>query len=892
MKKISTKTTSLFAVTLAALLVTGCLEEKPKDDDNNDNGDPNTEEPDFYEEKGWHLVFADEFEGTVIDDSKWAFEVNCWGGGNNEKQCYVDGPDNAFVEDGKLHIKAIRGEHTGAVHNPDSAEYDPAETQTQPFTSARLRSVAPNAYVEGEDTSFSFKNDWKYGRFEIRAKLPSGQGTWPAVWMLPTDWEFGGWAMSGEIDIVEAVNLKADRDLSAEDNDETGVIPENRVHGTLHYGRAWPGNVYTGVEYDFGDVTVNPADGFHTYAVEWEEGAIRWFVDDIHVSTQTQEGWYTHYQDESGVWQTSGTTAAPFNQKFHLIMNLAMGGAWAGNVNEGGIDDSISEAEMVVDYVRVYQCEDDASGVTCGTKGAEGTYTLQSGVVEPMLPVAADFTADPLVIFSDLLVGDWQMAKWDDADGGDEYSVVEPTDSSDGYIDLEFSNTGVMYLYSNEGKLDDFSNYAGDYSFKIRWVDGTATGLKVGISDDKGNFAHIVLDQQYFGVSGSDQWTSVTIPMTDMITNAPALDLSRINIAGKFEQVGGTDLHVQIKDIVVSKGTYVPVEPEGYGYQVVLSEADIAEGFTADLYHGYLEAATDTISVESGVINGTHVGGGNISLKSTSGALDLSDFVEGSLNFDLRIVDMGTATDVLIKMDTGTWPNVGDVALSETATGLPVDSNWASFSIDVADFIANDNRLDGSGVFDITTVLAPIVVEAFGGGDLQVEIRNVNLTRPLIMSSDSIAEGFTADLYHGYLESSTDTISVVDGVINGTHVGGGNISLKSTSGALDLTDFSTGSLNFDLRIIDMGTATDVLIKMDTGTWPNVGDVALSETTTGLPTDSNWAAFSIDVADFIANNNRLDGSGVFDVSNVLAPIVVEAFGGGDIQVEIRNVNLSI
>ncbi|MBU2865317.1 glycoside hydrolase family 16 protein [Reinekea forsetii] len=862
MRNIKTKSTSLLAMSVVALTFISCKPfEKPFDPD----------------KKGWTLVFSDEFDGQYIDDNKWAFEVNCWGGGNNEAQCYTDRPENAYVEDGVLTIKAIREAYTGPVYNPDDPRYDPSNTNTKSFTSARLRSVSPVEYIDGQPAQFNFENDWKYGRFEIRAKLPSGQGTWPAIWMLPTDWEFGGWAMSGEIDIMEAVNLKST--YVDEETGETKV--ENRVHGTLHYGRAWPGNVYSGVEYDFGDERINPSDDFHIYSIEWEEGAIRWFVDNHHYATQTQEGWYTHYQDENGLWRSSEMTPAPFNQNFHLIMNLAMGGNWAANVNEGGIDPAINEAELLIDYVRVYQCEKDETGVACGSKGKEGSYTLESGVVEPELPVAADFNADPLVIFDGQLAANWQMAKWDDADGGDEYAI------RDGLIDLKFDQTGVMYLYGDQGNAFDATPYGGgEYRFKIRWVDGDATGLKVGFSNTAGSFAHVVLDQQYFGMKGAEGWTDVVIPVSDMLLNAPGFDLTSVDISGKFEQVGGSQLNIQIKDLQKSKGEYVPIETDAYGYELELLTETIGFGFDAYLYHGYGEANTDDLTVREGVMSGQHIGGGNISIGSTSGPIDLSAFAQGQLNFELRIASAGSATDVLVKMDGG-WPNVGDVALSETPTGMPTNNEWHSYSVNVVGFVTNNNRLDGSGNFELSHVLNPFVIEAFGGGDLHVDVRNVTLTRPLHLLSTELAAGFDAFLYHGYNEPSTDTLTIANGVMNGTHSGGGNISIGSSGAAVDLSSLANADIAFDLRIVNQGSASDVLIKIDSG-WPNLGDVALSETSQSMPIDSNWVSYAIPVSQFVANNNRLDGSGVLNLSSVINAFVVEAFGGGDLEVEVRNV----
>ena len=143
----------------------------------------------------WQLVWSDEFEDSAIDTNKWNFELNCDGGGNNEKQCYTDNEENAFIQDGVLNIVALPA----------------TEDAEKPYTSARLNT--------------RYNADFTYGRFEVRAKLPSGQGSWPAFWMLPTDEEYGTWPRSGEIDVLESVNLKT--------ADEDGGI-ESSIHGTLH----------------------------------------------------------------------------------------------------------------------------------------------------------------------------------------------------------------------------------------------------------------------------------------------------------------------------------------------------------------------------------------------------------------------------------------------------------------------------------------------------------------------------------------------------------------------------------------------------------------------------------------------------------------------------------
>ena len=298
----------------------------------------------------WQLIWQDEFNDNNIDLNKWSFEVNCFGGGNDEQQCYTDRENNAFVEQGILKIVALKENFTGPVAHDDDANYNPKNTRTLPYTSARLRSKN--------------KGDWTFGRFEIRAKLPQGQGTWPAIWMLPTDWAYGGWAGSGEIDIMEAVNLKTQ-------SDEVGASlgqEESRIHGTLHYGRAWPENVYSGKGFNLPD-GVNPADGFHEYAIEWQEGEIRWYVDDIHFATQRETGWYSQYMNNEGLL-INGEDSAPFDQKFHLLLNFAVGGNWPAMVNDKGIDDSVFPQSLEIDYVRVYECSVSTStGAGCETMG-------------------------------------------------------------------------------------------------------------------------------------------------------------------------------------------------------------------------------------------------------------------------------------------------------------------------------------------------------------------------------------------------------------------------------------------------------------------------------------------------------------------------------------------
>jgi beta-glucanase (GH16 family) len=240
----------------------------------------------------WQLVWNDEFDETTIDLSKWEYEVNARGGGNNELQYYTDRPENSYLEDGRLVIRALQEHFTG----PEG---------TREYTSARLRTKN--------------KGDWKYGRFEIKAQLPCGKGLWPAIWMLPTDYIYGAGTASGEIDIMELL----------------GQEP-NKVYGTLHYGAAEPNNVSTGDSYTL--PTGNFSDDFHVFALEWEPTEIRWYVDDILYQIQTR--WYT----------ANAPYPAPFDQRFYLLLNVAVGGSWPGSPDAT----TVFPQTMTVEYVRVF----------------------------------------------------------------------------------------------------------------------------------------------------------------------------------------------------------------------------------------------------------------------------------------------------------------------------------------------------------------------------------------------------------------------------------------------------------------------------------------------------------------------------------------------------------
>ncbi|QFT78860.1 glycoside hydrolase family 16 protein [Erythrobacter sp. THAF29] len=286
----------------------------------------------------WELVWSDEFEGTQLDRSKWAPEKSCWGGGNNERQCYTDRPENIAVENGLLLLKARKETFTGPDRPPEIAS-NPNPQVTREYTSGKVRTRGLHA--------------WKYGRFEVRAKVPAGQGMWPAVWMMPEENHYGGWPLSGEIDILEAVNL------GATCTECSGTVGENRHVSALHFGNAWPDNSYVDQKSALPDLSL-PSDDFHVYAVEWGEGLIRFLIDDRVHFTVPRDRWFT------GSSLAVGNPNAPFDRPFYIMANLAVGGKWPEESNDMGLDESALPNQLEIDWIRVYQCsEEPGNGRAC-----------------------------------------------------------------------------------------------------------------------------------------------------------------------------------------------------------------------------------------------------------------------------------------------------------------------------------------------------------------------------------------------------------------------------------------------------------------------------------------------------------------------------------------------
>lgn len=260
----------------------------------------------------WNLVWEDEFNGSSLDLANWGYQTGGGGWGNNEWQYYTSG-DNVTVSGGTLKITAEEDTENAYPGND--------------YTSSRIRTQN--------------LGDWRYGKMEARIKLPQGQGIWPAFWMMPTDNVYGTWPSSGEIDIMEYLGH------------ETTI-----TYGTCHYGNAYNDKGSLG-----SSTTLNSGvfpDAFHTFSIEWEPGEIRWYLD----GSQFHSANSSHPDFQTYTW--------PFDQDFHFILNLAVGGNWPGYPDES----TVFPQTMEVDWVRVYQ-QLSATEIT----GADVVEPLTNGEV-------------------------------------------------------------------------------------------------------------------------------------------------------------------------------------------------------------------------------------------------------------------------------------------------------------------------------------------------------------------------------------------------------------------------------------------------------------------------------------------------------------------------------
>ena len=581
------------------------------------------------------LVWSDEFDGAQLDPETWFFESGDGsdfvgdggitglpsGWGNNELQWYL--PDNAQLENGVLKITARR-ETVGDFG----------------YTSARITTR----------DRFAFK----YGRIEASIKFPSGQGLWPAFWMLSQDSPYGSWAATGEIDIVEAANLDGQPGPG-------GVGGGNNIFGTIHYGGEFPANEFSSVDYTPSeDVT----GGFNTYALEWDEFEIRWYFNGILYAVQNS--WFS----------TAAPYPAPFDQPFHILLNLAVGGDLPGAPNGS----TPFPATMEVDWVRVY------SGEEAEVEPAD------PGIIPEVVISAADGAAPDLTLTFETFGSGSTFTE--NFAGDNSYANVVQVTVGAGY------GAGTLAQLGLTGLTPGFATGYGEFVFKVK-----------GLDED--NTVVAKLEEPFPGTSVPIQ-IDLTAPPADVTVTDLGDGWSQVVI-----QVAAFGDVSTFEQIVFE--TLVGAYPEGHRFYL----ADI--GFNVDgggggggtglgIFSETNTATTVTITNIVSAGNSVDIDTASTAVTpfdgSVSLALTYSDDSQGNgfggAVFEFEDIDISAYDTLKFSIDTSAFAGFanltvqfeppgggtpgGNVTLA-SYTPVATSGNWEVYEIPVADFTALDPTL-------------------------------------------------------------------------------------------------------------------------------------------------------------------------------------------------------
>ena len=839
----------------------------------------------------WQLVWSDEFSGSQIDTKKWNFEVDCAGGGNQEKQCYTDSEENAYVADGLLNIVAKPA----------------ADDAAKPYTSARVNSKG--------------KGDFKYGRFEIRAQMPQGQGAWAALWMMPTDSVYGGWPNSGEIDIVEAVNLRADT---------ADGTPEAHIHGTLHYGSVDANAMHseTGKSFLLPGGS-NPADRFHTYAVEWNEGEMRWYVDDYLYATQRSsdvltnskgqavglrhKGWYADYYSSATGEMEASYTDAPFDQDFHLIMNLAVGGDWPENANETGVDAAAfaNGQSMKIDYVRVYECSmNPETGKGCETVRPGYDMTVEAhptGALligdAPIPTLPAGPTVENLTIFAGTENLNW--VAWDccggtepaiveDAEGGNVYEFdVGATPTVLGFASrAEFLKEGGVATPFDASAMVD----AGELSFDLKVVtppnNADSTWLIKVESVGAATFAEVGLATSSEGVAPTTgQWQTFTFPLADLQT--AGLDVSAIDIVMVFPAWGtgeGAKFRIDNMQITAPGGAVSP------SLEIFTEEANPSWAMW-DCCGGTVPVVVDDNADHGKAIEFTVVGETVLGFNSRADFTESPEqfdasglMADGVVQFDLKVITptVDAAAPWLMKIESDNAASFAEVNLTTSVEGAAPSSDWQTYTFPVADLV--QAGLDASAI-DVL-----LIFPAWGQGNGAVyRVDNVRIYNPTAAASGAAFNGHVL-FSDGALDAwalwdccggTTPTVVADDidhGAVARFEVGATPTVLGYNSRAefasapttIDASSMLTnGALQFDMKVVNAPNNADApwLMKIESAGAATFAELNVNTTVEGAdPVTGQWQTYTFNLSD-------LSAAGL-DVSAIDVVMVFPAWGTGE------------
>jgi beta-glucanase (GH16 family) len=661
----------------------------------------------------WELVFEDDFDTGSLNREVWEVQTGDGtaegipGWGNNELQYYTE--DNISFEDGNLVIEARMGDSPDPNYN---------------YTSARIRSqggvTAANTGSNGLDFTF--------GRVEARIQVPPGVGLWAAFWLLGSDPSvYGAWAAKGEIDIMESFG---------------GDTPF--LQAAAHYGMEFPQNQLVFKRND----DIDPTDGFHQYAVEWEADQIRWFVDGEHYMTLRKESYWNYFYDGMMNGFQEGGESAPFDENQHIILNMAVGGNLPGFPS----DPSVFPARMLVDYVRLYRCPLDPEN-----SGAGCAFDIDE--VDPFLisefPEADVFTAS-----YDLYLDGVQTLF--EGTGSDRVLEIDVFDNSGALVVTEVATpeggTAIDALSSGGGNfslrdvtLEGFNlfgvgtsepgsgRYGGEIKFDIEVVSGAGTdpsGL-LQVRMDSG-FPDVGFVEVPFNSLPADEWTTVSIPISDMLQGnqgafgGQAPDVANIVNLVTFEPTSSA--HFRVANIRLACGApsacgiqakatqplniYVDAVDERWGRGIVGFDTIVGGDYTdgsAGNHVSWVEVDTgeegqDTVVEATFDDNGAS---GVIFIGAPEGeAIDVSSYADGELVFDARFLRNPNNLPLIYKIDGKPGEGTGERSL-----GVLDLNEWSTFTIPVETLVTQGLVL--------TDVSAFVLMPSFSGQDAVFQFDNV-----------------------------------------------------------------------------------------------------------------------------------------------------------------------
>ena len=822
--------------------------------------------PDTLEEWGWSMVWSDEFDGNTLDAANWTPQAGDgsdlglvrWG--NNELQWYQS--ENITVADGNLKITA-RAEEV---------------VPTFPYTSGRMRSID--------------KVDIKYGRIEARVKTPAGQGLWSAFWMLPTASPYGGWAASGEIDIMEVINAGT---------------PAEDTFGTLHHGFPWPLNQQNGKP-----IEVAADEDFHTYAIEWEQDEIRWYLDNEHYHTIRSDHWRTYYYGGRDTGYAEGQGDAPFDTEFHILLNLAVGGFLPGAPDAA----TVFPAEMLVDYVRVYECTaDPVTGKGCASWVEED---VQAPAAVDVFIASYDLYIDAVGAFSWDIGGQTFTRElaftsfWDNG-GALTFGEVAAADPARGMvIDVNTTNSGNISFYAVDGEpiqLFGMGNnpnwweiHAGELKFDL-YVDsaGTDVNSSLLIKMDSGFPALGFVDLPVADLP-LDEWTTISVPVNDLIFQSGDQPLDTNAVVSVFVLEPTGMAHVQLDNIQLICG-----HPADNGCGVTPPSIDI-EGETVNVFIDDVDpiwtngiGAWDTIAgqdyfdpnsgnhvswslVDTGeaghdtVLEATFAADtadGLIYIQSAAG-IDLSAFNTGNLVFDLRLPADATH-GITYKVDCGFPCSSGDQVLNGVVPG-----DWQTFEIPIA-------SLRAAGL-DTSKVNTGIVIFPTWGQQQGVSFQLDNVrwevgggasgpgaNDPSLVYVDGPEGPWSLwDCCGGSTpEQVQDADPARGNVAQYTYNNIPTVAGFEANPAIDLSAYAGGTLEFDLYLDTAPTNTSGqwLLKIEGNNAATPVEVPLTTSVEGVaPPLGEWQHYTFNLDDLTALG--------FNLSSMKLVMVFPTWGTGD------------